>query len=478
MSERGRSKLFGRPGELLVDEPPPRISMPLPPPRPIVDDVVDDSYIEVRDADEEPSVPPGPLRVYVGPPSARGAPPAASAPRLSVVPDPTPELLAAEEAGPGMILSDAAGELGDVLGPRAGRPADTHRLRVGADTRTPRAAENPPSRAERWVPRQTRLADPAAERAQRFGLDDRARTAGIATAAARGRRSAAEEPASTRIDVIPDGLPQLGLGAETRDGGAGERLSAPPSLGTLRPSSLPEPAAAAAPVPVAVPSTPRAVAPEPAAAPASTVAVPPPPVERSRPAASPQPPLLTPAARQALARLVAGGVVLAALGTGTWYLTRLGSELVARGQAIARMHARYQLAVAAAPPAAVEDARGDAVGSPSAVTTGQDAGAAVATPLAGDAVAPPAQGGDVAGSGADAARRPAFQQQMGLIEVVCARRATIYVDGVRKGLTTDAKPIELSAGVHTVKVVANGFSRTQQVRVDPGKLRLVEFRLR
>lgn len=71
MSDHGRAKLFGRPSELLVDEPPPRIEMPAPPPRAPYEEERTDADRGARAADEEPSLPTGPLRVFVGPPSPR-----------------------------------------------------------------------------------------------------------------------------------------------------------------------------------------------------------------------------------------------------------------------------------------------------------------------------------------------------------------------------------------------------------------------
>ena len=73
-------------------------------------------------------------------------------------------------------------------------------------------------------------------------------------------------------------------------------------------------------------------------------------------------------------------------------------------------------------------------------------------------------------------RRASFTMPTGRIMIVCDRKSTIYVDNVKKGLTTDQRPIELTAGNHTVRLVAGGRSKTQQVRVDSEELRLIQFK--
>lgn len=75
-------------------------------------------------------------------------------------------------------------------------------------------------------------------------------------------------------------------------------------------------------------------------------------------------------------------------------------------------------------------------------------------------------------------RRGAYQAATGYLQVICNRKATIYVDDVKKGSTADNVPIELTAGTHRVKVVANGRSRTMEVRIDAGRPRQVQFELR
>ena len=57
----------------------------------------------------------------------------------------------------------------------------------------------------------------------------------------------------------------------------------------------------------------------------------------------------------------------------------------------------------------------------------------------------------------------------GLLMVVSDRKGTIYIDDVKKGSTTDSRPMELLSGVHRVKVVAGGRTKSMEVRVEIGR---------
>ncbi|MFN7147508.1 MAG: hypothetical protein ACK4YP_27320, partial [Myxococcota bacterium] len=116
MSERGRSKLFGRPGELLVEETAPRILMPEPPARGF-EEPTDDRFPELFSSDEEPSLPTGPVRVFLGPPGGAKEP-AGPALRMGALPSAMPRQAPERVEVPGELLDDAVGELGDILGRR------------------------------------------------------------------------------------------------------------------------------------------------------------------------------------------------------------------------------------------------------------------------------------------------------------------------------------------------------------------------
>jgi hypothetical protein len=76
-------------------------------------------------------------------------------------------------------------------------------------------------------------------------------------------------------------------------------------------------------------------------------------------------------------------------------------------------------------------------------------------------------------------RRGAFELATGVLHVVCNRKATVYVDNVKVGTTADARPFEVVAGSHRVRVVAsNGRSHTQNVRIDAGRPSMLQFELR
>ncbi|MFN7146093.1 MAG: hypothetical protein ACK4YP_20140, partial [Myxococcota bacterium] len=74
-------------------------------------------------------------------------------------------------------------------------------------------------------------------------------------------------------------------------------------------------------------------------------------------------------------------------------------------------------------------------------------------------------------------RQGGFQTPTGFLTVVCNRKATIYVGDVKKG-TTAGEPLELPAGTHRVRMVANGSSRTQTIRVDANRMNMAQCGLR
>ncbi len=591
MSERGRSKLFGRPGELLVDEAPPRILMPSPPPpRPAVeDDRTEDTRPGFAAADEEQSLPSGPLRVFVGPPLRPGPPdvgpiPADTTPGRSLVPPRPGDTL------PGALMTDAVGELGDILGRRipaarqSSRPissSDPFRTDLPDGLRGRSLPPEDPFRTElppfdflgSTPPRAPAASAPTPERG--------GRPQGIPTAAARvrARPVVPELEEETRIDASP---------LQILDGPRGAREAAADVLRDPLGSDAPrwddprfrKPDASeisgitAARIPPRAPELDRKEPTEPTnpgvaarsseepAAPARAATPPP-------PAAKPVPPprLTTRAPGRPRVILIGGLIAALALGAVAWQWnlrTRAGGPRTARPAAAApAVPPTPPPAPDAAPapvaapsvdaPALPAEASGDAppidpastlavaspvstaeaatpagpsapseasvsggtapampatttgASTPASATPAGSASAATAAPAtragtapAGEPSAPPAgtpKAPDQPSGSSSAAvpatgtsnaavdsvvtdRRGGYLQPMGLLQVVCNRTATIYVDDVRKGTTAEGRPIELAAGTHRVRIVAGGYSRTQVVRVDAGQLRMVEFRMR
>jgi hypothetical protein len=605
MSDRGRASLFGRPGELLVDEHAPRIQMPAPPPAVLrapvekKDENTEDILFSV-DTPESEATRAGPLRVFVGPPAGRRE---ALPVDVRVPPPSSRGEVGQDTLPPGTFLPDAVDQLGDVLG----RRSRAEPFRVGASRRegagrgdptrrdvlspNPFGTEPPLTDPDAWAG-SGRPSDPAGESPyqpvvpDRFDLSlpearARPRGPGIPTAAARSRqaaverrgdgqeapndprpfeifdqpRSPVERASSDRITVLPPmdldkpdpparddprfrrvepdeptGFgavrvpPSTSTGRASRTdltGGGGidggsfmglERASVTVPPENLRTPTLPpaltEPASFAEPVP----SAPPAWAPAPPPAPK---------VDRGA--------ILRRVPVRARAPLVAMVVLgLLAGAAWRWELGHPGTAaaLADRGAAfVAEARAGHALGgpIATSPldagAASAPDA-GAAALDPVAAPAGADAAAASPTPVPSvSPVVPLPASGSAEPPGTSLAASPnppptpatlpvapvaptapsepwpaalpvadrqvvslkaqpgAYQPATGLLQVVCDRRATIYVDGVRKGRTDEGRPIELTAGAHQVRVNADGRVRSREVRVDSGELRMVEFRL-
>ena len=559
MSDRSRSKLFGRPNEHLLvgEDDAPRIRMPAPPPPAF--SAERESAQDPRDfaSDEEPSAPIGPLRIFVGPPSPRLTPAAPTA---------SPQ---APEAPPGAFMIDASGDIANLLGNRVPAPRAPARASPSDPFRTEslelQNLRSGPPIDDDHLRTELPLLDGLPGASHRPALHDAVvslpvsgasvalpsqsgRPPGIPTAAARAREARARweaEEDNTRIETMPPQIfERTRVGAAERDAlrvgearrgdsptwddprfgrpGPAEFTSAttspgsePLSIGDAFAPSAPRPAAEIAPA-VVVPPPASASAVAPVADIKPTAAVPPPLSPKSvappRPATAPrqQRRPLSAVERRRITLSVAA-LLLLALGAYGWRWVTKHPDALARfwpaplsPTTIAALPPADPAAAQAAPvdpaaaPAApdIAAAAADAVPvAPDAAVQGPPAAAApvaavVPAPAPGAPATPPVTGtrvvvaapppsttnGAVASAVTD--RRGGYQVPTGLLQVVCNRSAVIYVDNVRKGSTKDGRPIELPSGTHRVRVVAGGSSRTQDVRVDAGQLRLVEFRLR
>lgn len=578
MSERGRSKLFGRPGELLVEETAPRIRMPDPPP-PGFDAPADDRFPELFASDEEPSLPTGPLRVYVGPPGGTKEP-AGPALRLGALPGTPPPRRPSERVElPADLLDDAVGELGDILGrripaartPSRGTDSDPFRTELPVmEARTPRPrapADDDHLRTELPTfdilgtppPREAPTALPGAERG---------RSVGIATAAARVRTSRSSGPPSgptlgsydeeaTRIDPSPF---QIFERPRTED--VSPRLSDPdaPSFDDPR-FRKPDPNEISfiseARVPPRSPALDRREVTEeptnpgilpprldvasrleaPVRADVRVVTAPridDVPVFGALPSAEPKAEAKPEAKAEAKGKSVAGpgsarrrllllGGLAAAVMLGALALQWSGR--IPGGLAKARPARPVAAAVGAAPapveavapvevvpPAPVATAApAEVPAAPTPESPAPEAPADAATtgapvpfvppasastevpPPAVPAPAPPAatkapetpKVATTTGAAATPAAVPSptserqggFQAPTGFLTVVCSHKATIYVNDVKKG-TTAGEPLELPAGTHRVRMVGNGSSRTQTIRVDANRMNMAQCGLR
>jgi hypothetical protein len=563
VSDRSRSKLFGRPNDHLLvgEDDAPRIRMPAPPPPAFSAEREPAQDTRELAPDEEPSAPIGPLRIFVGPPSPRLTPAAPTAsPR-------------APEAPPGAFTIDASGDIANLLGNRVPAPRAPARASPSDPLRTDSLelqnlrsglpidddhlrTELPLLDGLPGAPHRSALHDPVVSLpvpgASVALPSQRGRPPGIPTAAARAREARARweaEEANTRIETMPPQIfERTRVGAAERDAvrvGEARRGDSPtwddPRFGRpgpaeftsettspgLKPLSLgdafgsalapsaPPPAAEIAPA-VVVPPPASASAVAPVADIKPTAAVPPPlppkSVEPPRPAKPPrqQRRPLSAVERRRITLSVAA-LLLLALGAYGWRWVTQHPDALAR----LRPAPRPPTTIAAVPPADPAAAQAAPV-DPAAAPAAPDiaAASADAVPIAPDAAvqAPPAAAAPVAAvvpapapeapatppvtgtrvvvaapppsttNGAVASavtdRRGGYKVPTGLLQVVCNRSAVIYVDNVRKGSTKDGRPIELPSGTHRVRVVAGGSSRTQDVRVDAGQLRLVEFRLR
>ncbi len=484
MSDRSRSKLFGRPNDHLLvgEDDAPRIRMPAPPPPAF--SAERESAQDPRDfaSDEEPSAPIGPLRIFVGPPSPRLTPAAPTA---------SPQ---APEAPPGAFMIDASGDIANLLGNRVPAPRAPARASPSDPFRTDslelQNLRSGPPIDDDHLRTELPLLDGLPGAPHRPALHDAVvslpvsgasvalpsqsgRPPGIPTAAARAREARARweaEEENTRVETMPPQIyERTRVGAAERDAlrvGEARRGDSPtwddPRFG--RPAK--------------------------------------PPRQQRRP--------LSAVERRRITLSVAA-LLLLALGAYGWRWVTQHPDALAR----LRPAPRPPTTIAALPPADPAAAQAAPV-DPSAAPAAPDiaAASADAVPVAPDAAvqAPPAAAAPVAAvvpapapgapatppvtgtrvvvaapppsttNGAVASavtdRRGGYQVPTGLLQVVCNRSAVIYVDNVRKGSTKDGRPIELPSGTHRVRVVAGGSSRTQDVRVDAGQLRLVEFRLR
>ncbi len=509
MSDRSRSRLFGRPSELLVDEHAPRISMPAPPARArLENEGTDPASPELTEEDSVPSA--GPLQVFVG--GSGRIPPRSAAP--------------APDAAPGSLMTDAMDQLGDAFGRRAPAPA------------LPRASTDRPG--EGGVRVALRVGAPRPPAAQGAPVAVQQRGQGIATAAARARVAKVEAPpplATFDDDEHPNvGLSPFEVFEAPRRAGersdplapewddprfrksdpAGAATQVGPLLVEARvPARSPTfdeptrettlPGVASAPLTALTEtSAPFMALMEASAPPAPVGAIPAPAVPRpvTAPVREARPQPLHP--RSIRPRLVAAAVVFFIVlgGVYAWRWQRKHPGAFARRPAAVAPPA---VVLAAPPPAAPIEGSAAAV-APEAPPVSDvplvvpEAVPAVAPtdaptpPVAGVAVPPAAPDPSPVGArpvSAPAApvapvaavsseeRRGAFELATGVLHVVCNRKATVYVDNVKVGTTADARPFEVVAGSHRVRVVgSNGRSHTQNVRIDAGRPSMLQFELR
>jgi hypothetical protein len=456
MSERSRSKLFARPDELLVDEHAPRIRMPVPPPR--FDE--DDAFARLHsidaglDEDEPPST--GPLRVFVGPsdPGRSGALrvgsreelPRDGRPRLTGVSLRDSEADTRRDARPMSAAARSTGLAEDLL--RTEIPFDL----LGGD-------DLPPPRVGREA-----TALPTIKR-NGPGLQVRLR----------GAPAAPPPPPEEDVDVLAAGseedelpMPPPRFRAPAED----EAFPTLPDLPLDTPPMEP-PQVLNRPAPVA-PEPPRGTRPNFFDEPKSG-------------ASSPQNRAPRPAPPQNRARVwwLLGIAATLLLGFGIWrYDTTHPGAILGLGRALRPgTVVAPSAATAVAPPAPEHTVAAPAqpLGAEAPVKAADPVVPAAPVDVPAPPVAPPTPVQVDAPPPKDPApvaseRRATFTMPTGRIMIVCDRKATIYVDNVKKGLTTDQRPIELTAGNHTVRLVAGSRSKTQQVRVDSEELRLIQFK--
>lgn len=473
-----RSRLFGRPGELLVDEDSPRIRMPAPPPGPWVDEEPSGPNARVDEATAEVNT--GPLRVMVGPAMAQLGPRSAE-----LRPRPEPPFEALELSEP----------------PRPGPP------------RAPSAAtrvESPFDALEVSEPPRPRVAAKVASPALRVE-PVLPKGPGIATAAARRKAEAKRAADSHRIEEIP---------MEVFDVPRAD-LTAP--VATLLADREPTPARVLVddlrPLPESRPPSPIAEQTFPPSAPLFTeLSDPLPPVPPTRPPAYREAaPVRLPATAAAQRRrrvLLAVGFTVVLLGLAVSAKLQLalwrdrhprppeptapiasppvepavseaaplieppaGAPPVA--EPIAAAAEVPASPVESPPPPAADPSTAvptSAPAAPTAVTRPAVVTLAQRQPTSTQPATAPTPVTAPTAKTTTAAASVEISRPKGLLMVVSDRKGVVYVDDVRKGTTTDARPMELLAGTHRVKVVAGGRTRTMEVRVDADQVRMVEFR--
>lgn len=462
---RTRSRLFAKPDELLVEEHAPRILMPVPPPRYDEEDAFARLHSIDAEPDEDVGLSTGPLRVFVGPPDNRAG--ALKVGAREEVPLPRDESVRPRMAG--ISLRDDArrddGRRADA------RPMSAAARSTGLDEDLLRTeipfdllggdGDLPPPRVGRDA-----TALPTIKRSIP-GIQVRLR----------GAPTPPPPPPVEDPDV-------LAAGSEEDDElvSGFPAVSAEEAFPTLPELPLDTPAIEPPRVLTRPPTEPRPEPPRSSrpnlfddAAPASP--------NRARPKAPEAAPTTTSRWWVAVAALAI------ALGFGVWrWESTYPGSILALGAALrpSPTIAVPNAATAVAPPveATTIAAPSAPLGEPSATPVPPTAAppapeptpvpapapveaVVAATPAVDPAPAAPVEASD---------RRQTFKMPTGRILIVCDRKATIYVDNVKKGLTTDQRPIELTAGNHTVRLVAGGRSKTQQVRVDSEELRMIQFR--
>lgn len=483
MNERDRSRLFGRPGKLLVEETSPRIAMPRPPPT-LLSDLDSLEQLIDADEDEEAKSDPGPLQVFVG------ARPADAAGRTSG---------RSGDTSPGIMMTGAMNDLGDAFLRRSSAARESVEVPEPGSGTSARAAAPEPALV-------------------------RQRAQGLPTAAARARAAGSQadtpdnpfaDDVNTNIEVMPIELLDTPRADEPRKW---QRASADISLpggvripGTSSSSSAGESTnlgEVALPFGQMVePPPPAPVAPRgkpPVLVPSSmppTVALlgraPPAPVSRRRSIGQ----LLK--SRRVLLAVAVVVLVAAGIGASRWgranpgVFASLRDRLPTQADPSELVGAQIGAPVAVEPPANMgrvnsgQVAVAPVAGTPAAVEPVAVEPVAVVAPVpvpeppapepprpAAVVRAPPPVVVPTPPKNVIAERRGAYQEATGFLQVLCNREAAVYVDGKRVGSTADQDPLEIIAGTHVVKVVAGGRSRSMEVRIDAGRSRQVKFELR
>lgn len=513
----GRPKLFGKPDALLVDAGA-RIAMPPPPPATPPSPIPVPAPEPAPDPESEPTLPPsaaGPARVFIGVP--RKAP----APRVA----------------PGVWDEDTSDEAErDAWRPAAvrGDTAAPDRFSLGLD-RPPAEPANPELAGKGLNLRLATSLEPADNERPRARVraEDRPERRPEARPTP---RVADPRPESLRLPVDPS--PDIGVPDEPTPPVAGFRIAAkvsvpapraptpPPEAPVDRPlwEDLPETGASprpvvpvrrearAAPIPSAPATpappfpgraasvTPSSARPErtdpgaPRARPANrtTVSAPVAPTRAPMPLTPPAPgaafpppghnrPPLKPekAARGGIGwapwlLLLLGAVLAGAawLGAGLPGLERFRAPGSSDGQALVPVPPTAPTEAPPEPepePTEAEKAAAEAKKKEEAAARAEAAKKEAAAKAAADRKAEEEAKKQAAEA---AAKKPA---PTGLLRIKCDRTAAITVDGKKRGSCPDLSSLELPVGRHTVRAFAGGRFLAQEVRIDLGAAREVEF---